>query len=64
MRLYSNSQKIKRFKRDLNQWSVYVLIIGLLIGLPIYTIVFKLGEGPGTMWQHVVDNLLLDYLEN
>ena len=54
----------KRFFRDTNRWSIFLLTIGLLIGAPIIFIGSRLLRGPGEMWQHVVDYLLWDYLSN
>ncbi|NBC83776.1 MAG: ABC transporter permease subunit [Bacteroidetes bacterium] len=62
--IYTSRNKIRRFKRDISTWSVWVLILVLLIGLPIYTIGIRLFDGPGEMWEHIVEHLLGLYLAN
>ncbi len=62
--IYSVSNSIKRFKRDINQWSITTLAIVFIIAIPILTIFFKLFSGPGETWDHIVKNLLPKYLTN
>lgn len=40
------------------------MTIVLFISVPILIIFFKLIDGPGETWQHLVDNLLPSYLQN
>jgi iron(III) transport system permease protein len=47
-----------------NWWAVFILVTVLLIGTPIYTIVFQLFKGGGDSWSHILDNLLYDYILN
>ena len=54
----------KHIKRDTNKWSVLLLTIVLFVGVPIFTIFFKLFDGPGETWSHLVDNLLPEYIKN
>ncbi|MEE9364250.1 MAG: iron ABC transporter permease [Cellulophaga sp.] len=43
---------------------MYTLTIVLFIALPILTIVVKLFDGPGEMWDHVVTYLMATYVTN
>ncbi len=63
-KIYSLENKAKRFKRDINQWSIITLIIGFIIAIPIATIFFKLFSGPGETWNHIVYTLLPKYVLN
>ncbi|WP_019039635.1 ABC transporter permease [Psychroflexus tropicus] len=56
--------KFLKFKRDLNRWSLLLLLILGIVTIPILTIGLKLFDGPGESWTHIVDYLLYDYLEN
>ncbi|WP_231563325.1 iron ABC transporter permease [Salegentibacter sp. Hel_I_6] len=40
------------------------MAIVLFIALPVIAIALKLLEGPGETWQHLVNNLLVDYIGN
>lgn len=42
------------------------MTIGIVVGLsiPVLTILFKLFEGPGESWGHIVEHLLADYIVN
>ncbi|MBY5958557.1 iron ABC transporter permease [Membranicola marinus] len=62
--LFSWKNRLKRFKRDNNRWSMYALAIAFLIALPIFAIGFKLFSGPGETWSHIVQHLLWDYTSN
>lgn len=62
--IFSLNYRLKRLKRDSNKWAIFTLLILFLIILPIVSIGFKLFTGPGETWNHIVDNLLLDYLGN
>lgn len=53
-----------KLKRDLNKWSLLLLIIIALISIPILTIGFKLFDGPGDSWSHILEYVLVDYLQN
>lgn len=53
-----------KLKRDLNRWSLLLVLLLSLIAIPILTIAFKLFDGPGESWSHIVDYVLLDYLQN
>lgn len=44
------------------RWSLIAMAIAFCVSIPILTIVFKLIDGPGETWQHIVDNLLGEYL--
>ena len=57
-------KQLRYFYRDTNKWSLFTVIILLLITVPIATIFFKLLYGPGESWSHIVDNILLDYTLN
>lgn len=58
---YSLLYKIKRFKRDINQWSIATLAIVFIIAFPVITIFLKLFSGPGETWDHIVATLLPEY---
>ncbi|WP_026837864.1 ABC transporter permease [Gillisia sp. JM1] len=62
--IFSFKYRLKRLKRDSNKWAIFTLLILFLIVLPIVSIGVKLFSGPGETWNHIVDNLLLDYLGN
>ncbi|NEV93669.1 iron ABC transporter permease [Psychroflexus sp. YR1-1] len=53
-----------KLKRDLNRWSLLLLLILGIVSVPILTIGFKLFGGPGESWNHIVDYVLFDYLKN
>lgn len=53
-----------KFKRDLNRWSLLLLIILAAVAIPILTIGLELFDGPGESWGHIVDYVLFDYLQN
>ncbi|MEM7512316.1 MAG: ABC transporter permease subunit, partial [Bacteroidota bacterium] len=56
--------KLKHLARDTSQWSWYVMIIGLFVAIPAFTIVFYLFDGVGEMWEHITTYFLLNYLTN
>ena len=62
--IYSFNNRIKRFKRDSNQWSIYALTIVVCIAIPIFTLLVKLFSGPGETWNHIVSILLPKYFSN
>ncbi|MBZ9779184.1 iron ABC transporter permease [Psychroflexus sp. CAK8W] len=53
-----------KLKRDLNRWSLLLLLILAVVAIPILTIGLKLFDGPGESWNHIVDYVLFDYLQN
>lgn len=55
------SKKSTYFKRDFDKWSIYTLVIVFFISVPILVIFFKLFDGLGESWQHLVNYVLLDY---
>lgn len=57
-------QRFYKFKRDLNRWSLLLLLILAAVSIPILTIGLKLFDGPGESWDHIVDYVLFDYLKN
>ena len=62
--LFSINNRLKRLKRDSNQWAILTLALVGLIALPVISIGVKLFSGPGETWGHIVENLLLDYIGN
>lgn len=62
--IFSLSNRLKRLKRDSNQWVILTLVLVGLIALPVISIGLKLFSGPGETWGHIVENLLLDYIGN
>lgn len=62
--IFSLRNRLKRLKRDSNQWVILTLVLVGLIALPVISIGVKLFSGPGETWGHIVENLLLDYIGN
>lgn len=58
------SKRFLKLKRDLNGWSLLLLLILGLVSIPILTIALKLIDGPGESWNHIVNYVLFDYLQN
>lgn len=56
--------KLKHLIRDVNQWSLFTMLIGLFIAIPVFAIIIYLYGGVGPMWQHIVSYVLLDYIIN
>ncbi len=56
----------KLFSRYANGWTLSLLVLALLIGLPIYTLIFKLfdGSSSGEVWSHLVSTVLSNYIIN
>lgn len=56
----------KLLKKYVNGWTVTLVLLSLLIGLPIYTLLIKLiaDGGTGEVWSHLVDTVLIDYVLN
>jgi iron(III) transport system permease protein len=46
------------------KWSAITVIIVLLLGIPVFTILVKLIDGPGESWGHITKYLLSDYIFN
>ncbi|WP_422091826.1 ABC transporter permease [Tenacibaculum ovolyticum] len=55
---------IKNIQRDTNKWSIFLLTIVLFVAIPILTVFINLLYGPGETWNHLVDNLLPNYIKN
>lgn len=62
--LFSLNNRLRRLKRDSNQWAILTLVLVGFIALPVISIGVKLFSGPGETWGHIVENLLLDYIGN
>ncbi|MEM8487662.1 MAG: iron ABC transporter permease [Bacteroidota bacterium] len=45
-------------------WSATTVVIVLFLSVPILTILFKLFDGPGESWGHIVKHLLAGYVAN
>ncbi len=56
--------KLNHFFRDINQWSFYIMAIGLFIAIPVFAIVIFLFAGVGEMWDHIAAHFLRDYIQN
>ncbi|WP_245662350.1 ABC transporter permease [Tenacibaculum soleae] len=56
--------KLQNIQRDTNKWSIILLTIVLFIAIPVITIFINLFYGPGETWNHLVINLLPNYLLN
>ena len=53
------------FDRQIDyRWAVITLTIVAGLSVPILTVLFKLFEGPGESWGHIVQYLLADYIIN
>src|SRR5690554_5300333 len=61
---FSLRTRIRRLKRDINNWSVFTLAIVFFLALPIIFIGIELFSGPGESWSHIVKYLLPDYIWN
>ncbi len=55
---------IKQIKRDFSKWSLFSIIISLLIAIPVFSILVYLFDGVGEMWRHIVSYFLIDYVKN
>lgn len=62
--VFSLNNRLRRLKRDSNQWAILTLVLVGFIALPVISIGIKLFSGPGETWGHIVENLLLDYIGN
>lgn len=51
-------------KVTFNSWTVYLIVIVLVIAIPLLSIFFGLFKGPGQAWGHIQKNLLPDYVAN
>jgi len=61
----SKLKSILKFKKYANGWSFALIALVLIIGLPIYTLFFKLfDETTDSVWGHLVDTVLTDYILN
>ncbi|MGJ3233795.1 ABC transporter permease [Marivirga sp.] len=61
----SKLKSIIKFKRYANGWSFALIALVLIIGLPIYTLFFKLfDETTDSVWGHLVNTVLTDYILN
>lgn len=56
--------KLKFLKRDFSQWAFLTMVIGLLISIPVFAIIFYLFSGVGEMWSHIASHFLFDYVKN
>ncbi len=57
-------QNLKYIQRDTTKWSILVLTIVLFIAFPTLVVFFNLFQGAGESWQHIVSNVLSDYVQN
>ncbi|WMN11854.1 iron ABC transporter permease [Marivirga salinae] len=61
----SKLKSLLKFKKYANGWSFALIALVLIIGLPIYTLFFKLfEETTDSVWGHLVDTVLADYIIN
>lgn len=51
-------------RRPPSSWVLWSVLILLILGTPIYTVLFGLLPGPGPNWSHIVNYLLADYVIN
>jgi iron(III) transport system permease protein len=58
------TDRFYKFKRDLNKWSLFLVLIVAAVAIPILTVIFKIFDGPGESWRHIVNYVLVDYLVN
>ncbi len=60
-----NLKSIIKFRKYANGWSFALIALVLVIGLPIYTLFFKLfEETTDSVWGHLVNTVLTDYIIN
>ena len=57
-------QILLKILRDSNKWSIILLTIVLFVSIPILSIAFNALNGPGESWDHIVHNMLPNYLKN
>ncbi|MDN5202576.1 iron ABC transporter permease [Fulvivirgaceae bacterium BMA10] len=55
---------IHKKRRSLNIWALHILLIVFFIATPILTIFLNVFKGKGEYWDHIYENLLLDYVSN
>jgi iron(III) transport system permease protein len=58
------NQRFLYIRRRYNRWSALAIVLVALIGIPIFTILLTLLEGPGPHWQHISQTVLPDYILN
>ncbi|MDR9416592.1 MAG: iron ABC transporter permease [Gracilimonas sp.] len=63
--------KIKEYRSDNPKvgqhswkWTIFSLVIALLISIPIFTVIFSIFTPAGEVWQHLADTVLSDYIRN
>lgn len=57
-------QILLKILRDSNKWSIILLTIVLFVSIPILSIAINALNGPGESWNHIVQNMLPNYLKN
>ncbi|SMG30635.1 iron(III) transport system permease protein [Marivirga sericea] len=58
-------KSLSKIKKYANGWSFALIALVLIIGLPIYTLFFKLfDKTTESVWSHLVDTVLTDYIIN
>ncbi|WMN07465.1 iron ABC transporter permease [Marivirga arenosa] len=61
----SKLKSISKYKKYANGWAFALIALVLIIGLPIYTLFFKLfDETTDSVWSHLVDTVLTNYIIN
>lgn len=55
---------IKHLRRDINQWSLFTMSIGVFIAIPAFAIIIYLFDGVGEMWDHITTHFLFSYITN
>jgi iron(III) transport system permease protein len=61
----SKLKSISKLKKYANGWSFALIALVLIIGLPIYTLFFKLfDKTTESVWSHLVETVLTDYILN
>jgi len=48
----------------MNRWQLGVIFITLLFAVPVITVISFVFTGHNEVWQHLVDTVLVDYINN
>lgn len=58
------SRPYLRVFRVINPWTLFALLVAVLIAIPLITIFYYLLEGPSETWHHLSKTVLQEYLYN
>lgn len=54
----------RHIKRDISPWSLLMVTMGILLGIPLFSIGINLFDGVGDMWSHILEYFLFEYISN